>query len=375
MLRGDDIYLLDFWPLDNLNTVGGGLRYDVCGSHDVPPADAGPEPGEAADRPAAPSERDAKPREPLPPPWCTGVQLHGGLGQPDNPFYQQQVARPAPLNQFGSATVAVLDRQRWVLSLKGEQVLRFGGHEGLKLVAYGELHSVPSAQRETAVAEVFEQVPADNGFVVGGQVGGFLGDRGSFFNLFVRYAGGLAAYGEFGLPEGLSLERTADGAHELLVALSANLEVGPAAVTLGSYFRSFRNANDQTDFGDVDEGIFVARPHLFFIDWAGVALEGSYQTQHRGVLVAEVEDSGTTSSNLEPLTAGIGRIGVIPFVAPGGPGAFSRPWFFFTYVASFRDEGAQLLYPEGDVFRMREIEHYVGFGAEWWFGSSSYGGE
>ncbi len=28
MYRGDDIYLLDFWPLDNLNTLGGGAAYN-----------------------------------------------------------------------------------------------------------------------------------------------------------------------------------------------------------------------------------------------------------------------------------------------------------------------------------------------------------
>ena len=27
MYRGDDIYLMDFWPLDNLNTFGGGLGW------------------------------------------------------------------------------------------------------------------------------------------------------------------------------------------------------------------------------------------------------------------------------------------------------------------------------------------------------------
>ena len=31
MYRGDDIYLLDFWPLDNLNTLGGGLQWDGYG--------------------------------------------------------------------------------------------------------------------------------------------------------------------------------------------------------------------------------------------------------------------------------------------------------------------------------------------------------
>src|SRR2546430_6080746 len=28
MYRGDDIYLFDYWPLDNLNTVGAGASYD-----------------------------------------------------------------------------------------------------------------------------------------------------------------------------------------------------------------------------------------------------------------------------------------------------------------------------------------------------------
>ena len=28
MYRGDDIYLLDWWPLDNQNTIGGGASYD-----------------------------------------------------------------------------------------------------------------------------------------------------------------------------------------------------------------------------------------------------------------------------------------------------------------------------------------------------------
>ena len=29
MYRGDDVYLFDFWPLDNLNTVGGGANYSI----------------------------------------------------------------------------------------------------------------------------------------------------------------------------------------------------------------------------------------------------------------------------------------------------------------------------------------------------------
>ena len=31
MVRGDDIYLLDVWPLDNLNLVGAGASYQLDG--------------------------------------------------------------------------------------------------------------------------------------------------------------------------------------------------------------------------------------------------------------------------------------------------------------------------------------------------------
>jgi maltoporin len=46
---------------------------------------------------------------------------------------------------------------------------------------------------------------------------------------------------------------------------------------------------------------------------------------------------------------------------------------WFIYSAAFRDEGARALYPEDDVYSSRKIEHFLGLGAEWWFGSTSYG--
>jgi len=384
MLRGDDIYLLDFWPLDNLNTVGVGLRYGFCGesapaqakgsegtADDGPDAkNAAAKQGEAATKSAATAAPPAAP----PPPWCTAISGHVGLGQPNNPFYQQLVERPEPLNQFGQATVAILDRQRWIGSLRGEQIVRFGGDAGMKFVAYGEVHGVPAAQRETEQANVYEDVPGETGFVIGAQVGAFTGERDGFVNLFVRYAGGLAAYGEFAMPTGLSTDRTATGAHELLVALGGNYEIGPVALTLGAYVRSFRNANKLLDFEDVDEGIILFRPHLFVCKWAGVALEGSYQLQQRGVVTTGLDDPAH-SLDTTPLTAHVGRIGVIPFISPAGQGAFKRPWIYLTYLATFRDAAARELYPVTDVFRMRSIDHYVGLGAEWWFSSSSYGGQ
>jgi maltoporin len=331
MLRGDDIYLLDFWPLDNLNTLGAGLRYD------------------------------AETR--------TAVSVHVGLSQPANPFYKQEAERPAPLNQFGTATVDILDRQRWVGSLRGEQIVPFGEKAGLKVVLYGEAHQLPAGQRETSQPDVYEDVPHDDGWVVGGQLGAFTGERSTHVNVFFRYATGLAAYGEFAEPLGLGPDRTTSGASELLLAVGGNAEFGPVTVQLGGYLRSFRNASPGLDFEDVDEGIVIARPHVFFLDWLGLAVEGSYQAQARGVLAVVDEEQ----PDPEPLCAHVGRVGVIPFVTPAGRGSYSRPMFWFIYSAAFRDAAARALYPEDDLFHASDVEHFFGVGAEWWFGSTSYG--
>ncbi|MBM4359554.1 MAG: carbohydrate porin [Deltaproteobacteria bacterium] len=331
MYRGDDIYLLNFWPLDNLNTLGAGVRYEA--------------------------------------PTRTVAQVHMGFGQPDSPFYKQRASRPAPLNQFGAATIDLLDRQRWIGSARLEQGFRLGDKAGMKVVGYGEGHRLPAGERESAREGVFEAVPAETGFVVGGQVGAWTGERNTHLNLFVRYASGLAAYGEFTTPGGLGVDRTTSGARELQVALGGNWEGGPLAVMLGGYFRSFRNASPALDAGDVDEGIAIVRPQVWFTDWVGLGVEGSYQVQHRGALVTP-EDGGEP----RPLVATMPRFGVLPFVSPAGRGSFSRPMIWLIYTIGLRDAGARALYPVDDPYNTRATEHFLGAGAEWWFGSTSYGG-
>ena len=117
------------------------------------------------------------------------------------------------------------------------------------------------------------------------QLGLFTGKRSTHLNLVFRYAGGLGAYGEFNAPSRLSTERTSKGAREILGALSGNYEIGPFGVLAGAYFRSFRNASTDLDIDDVDEGIIIARPTVWFGKIAGLSVEGSYQAQRRGVLV------------------------------------------------------------------------------------------
>lgn len=336
MYRGDDIYLLDFWPLDNQNTVGAGVRYDARQG--------------------------------------TSVAVHGGLAQPANDFYLQQVKRPMPLNQPGAADVAILDRQRFVGTAKVQHVQKVGADgAGLKGVLYGEVHQLPSGQRQLQ-PEVYEDVRAETGWVAGLQLGGFSGDRDTHVNLFLRYAGGLAAYGPFDRPGQLGLDKTTAGAHELVAAVGGNWEYGPVGVMLGGYVRSFRDANPGLDLGDVDEGIVAARPHLFFNEWLGLAVEGSFQAEKRGVLLPPTGPDGSAQAPAGPLTAHLYRVGVMPFLSPAGRGDYSRPQIRVIGAMTVRDDAARQLYPQDDPLALRNTEYFFGIGAEWWFNSSSYGG-
>jgi hypothetical protein len=326
MYRGDDIYLLDFWPLDNLNTLGGGASYQT-------------------------------------PEGRTTVALHAGTNQPNNEFYRQMSDRPLPLNQLGATQVDILNRQKFIASARVQQIVPIGRSGGLKFVAYGEGHALPGGQREIEPKR-YEDLPADNGFVLGAQVGGFTGERSTHLNLFFRYAHGLAAYGELGTPRSLAPNLTSGGAYEVLGALSGNAEFGPVAVMLGGYARSFRNGSADLDYADVDEGIILARPHVFFGEWGGLAVEGSYQAQARGVTY---QQEGAIKG---PIVGSVGRFGVVPFLSPAGMGSYSRPQIRLIYALTVRDEGARRMYPEDDVQSLREIDHFFGFGVEWWLNTS-----
>lgn len=335
MYRGDDIYLLDYWPLDNLNTLGAGVRYDM-----------------------SPRTRGA---------------LHAGFLKPQSGFFGQEVDRPAPLEQIGVSKVEVLSRQKFIGSAKLSHTVPLGEKAGLKGVAYGELHQLPSGQRESKPGD-FDTLPSDGGYVLGAQIGAFTGERTTHVNLFFRYAHGIAAYGDFSTPTQLAPDRTTAGAHELVVALGGNWESGPVGVMLGAYARSFRNSSEDLDFNDVDEGILLARPHVFFTELYGLAVEASYQTQQRGVLSSTLDAGGTPGTPEGPHSASLGRFGIIPFLSPAGRGDYSRPHLRLIYALTLRDEGARALYPQDDVASLRKVEHFFGFGAEWWFNSPNYGG-
>jgi hypothetical protein len=330
MYRGDDIYVLNWWPLDNLNTIGGGAGYQL--------------------------------------PFGTFIKIHAGVNQLNNRFFLQTSSRPLALNQPGATDVALLDRQQIITSYKLGHIFDIGqSGGGIKLVGYGETHHVRAGQRELeGEYREFEDVPADNGYVAGGELSLFTGKRSTHLNLWVRHAWDLAAYGEFARPTQLAPDRTTKGARELIVALGGNYEIEFFGVMMGAYFRRYRNASPDLDVDDVNEGIVLLRPQFWFGKIAGAAIEASYQAQQRAVL----PDLSDTANG--PLFASLWRFGVMPFLTPAGRGSYARPHIRAFYMVTVRDDGARSLYAQDDVFGLRKVDHLIGFGAEWWFGSTSY---
>ncbi len=325
MYRGDDAYLLNWWPLDNLNTVGGGVRLELPRSR-------------------------------------TTIALHAGANRLDDPFQLQTARRALPGNQLGATDVLILDRPRTVESLRVEHIFGLGGGAGLKLVGYGELHQLPSGQRETAPGR-YEDLPADSGFVVGAQVTGFTGERDTHLSVFFRHARGLPAYGgDLSVPYALRLDKTTKGATDSVAAITGNFESGPVAIQLAGYLRSFRAATkEEFDFAHLDEGIFVVRPHVYFGERAGVFVEASYQAQRRAALAAD--GKGLMGGSMT-------RAALVPFLSPAGRGSFRRPQLRAIFSFARRSDGARALYPTDDVYARRNVEQFFGLEAEWWFNSS-----
>jgi LamB porin len=341
MYRGDDIYLLDWWPLDNQNTVGGGVGFVL------PETSIGE----------------------------TSVALHAGMERLDNPAQFEQVPVVAP---FGAGTVntTILDRPRMIETLKITQLVRnskvahplSNDKRGFKFILYGEAQEMSAGVYvDTTVGTANDTqtpYPADSGFLIGGEAAYWTGERDTFIQLFARYAHGLAAYDPLAEPTTFAANRTTDGANEALVALGGNYERGAFGLPYGAYFRYFTDGDPQpTSIQTYDEGTVDIRPQLFIGEHWGIAVDLSYQARQ----YAELDP--TTNS---PLYAAEFRGGIIPYFSPSGRGSYKRPQLRVIYALTARNQGARDLYPSQDVFSQRSIEHYLGLGVEWWFNSSSY---
>ena len=331
MYRGDDIYLLNWWPLDNQNTVGGGV--------------------------GAPVYKSDK--------YETIVQGHFGLQRLDNPYQFQQIPVVAPFG-FGTVNVTKLDRPRTIETAKVTQFIRPNGTGGggFKVVGYGELHQIAAGTFKDPLTDQEKPLPSDTGFMLGAQLTYFAGKRDTYASLVMRHARGIAAYDPLAVPITFALDRTVSGSSETQIALSGNYENDYVGVTGAAYMRFFRDGGpSDTSIQKYDEGALVVRPSVFLGDYFGVSVEGSYQ--QRRIAITQGDADG-------PLSASVTKFGLMPYFSPAGRGTFKRPQIRLLYVASFRNSGAKGLYAAEDVFSQRGTEHFFGVGAEWWFNSSSY---
>ena len=181
----------------------------------------------------------------------------------------------------------------------------------------------------------------------------------------MKYASGLAVYDPFAVPFTTGSVLRTSRAKELVVALSANYEVGAFGLQLGAYYRWFRDADPNVfDRHSLAEGAIDVRPHVWFGDMAGLSLDLSYQA---------LQASALDETTGQVVRGGITKIGIIPFISPFGRGTYTRPHIRLIYSLTIRDEDAQRLYSDDDPRSQQALEHYLGIGAEWWFDSSSYG--
>ncbi len=337
MYRGDDVYLFDFWPLDNLNTVGGGAQYSF-------------------------NRRQ------------TSLALHVGMNRLDDLYQSQTLPVPArrlPPDasvlglQPATTRVTTLDRPRLVMSLKATHFLRpLTQIPNGKLIVYGEFHYLPRGEREQPLAPLSglgpDPLPEDYGYLVGAQLGGWLRSF-VFVNLFIRHAGGLAVFSDLGRPYGFDLGRQVSGARDLTIAVSGNYEGRHAGLMFGGYFRFFSDASPGDDSGH-SEGALALRPTIYFGKYFHTAFEFSGQLRRP---LSVDQDRGRT---ILPMVL---RGSVMPIVAPLGRGTYSRPILYGIYTLSLLNDDAQYYqWLPQDVRAGQTTVHYLGLGVEWWFNSS-----
>ena len=183
MLRGDDLYLFDYWPLDDLNTVGAGGELTL-------------------------GDDDKYDRT-----WFD-VAAHVGVNRLSNPFQYQErdVADP----ELGATTVVQLNRQRTIASARvaytrlGDPYTNNGGGSHLRATLYGELHGIGAGTRRRESDATSEALPRDWGTTLGAELSAWRppGENGRTraASLFAKWSTGLAAFDELAAPTSFDAE-------------------------------------------------------------------------------------------------------------------------------------------------------------------------
>lgn len=329
MYRGDDVYLLDFWPLDNLNTLGGGAHW-------------------RNDR--------------------LNVAAHVGFNRLAAGDWQYQSLEEISPGSVGASSVTYLDRQRVIGSLKASFDVPIGTlHVRPKL--YGELHSLPAGTRlvETGGVEggISEDLPAEHGTLLGGELSAYGWAKDSYLHFFYRHATGIAAVGELSVPTaGFALDSSVNASREDLGAIAFNQDVGVFSVAAGAYVRSWTDAD--ANVTDPDDGW----------EWVGSIRPGVYPTRFVAIQ-AELSHEAAFPAGLDPRTnvqekPAVTRLSLLPGVQLG-KGSFARPNIHLRYTLSLVNQDALDRLDPNDARRVAgSVQHTFGIGAEWWIASQGY---
>ncbi|MBM4780368.1 MAG: carbohydrate porin [Archangiaceae bacterium] len=321
MYRGDDVYLLNFWPLDDLNTIGGGVRFGF---------------------------------------GKTQLKLHAGLARLDLPSTYQLVVNNDPVD-FGTVSVPRLDRPRLIESAKLTHEFEGLGDVGLRVSLYAEAHELPAGVRRSTVTGDESVLPADWGVMLGGQA--TVWHEKQFAHLWVRQTLGLATTDELTMPTRFNNQLTTRGARSTRLAMAGGWDATHVGIMLGGYLDFVRDAGiSETSSGKYDEGALSARLQWYAAKYFGVAVEANVQRRVYALVDAQGSLRGGT----------VGQLSVMPYFSPFGHGLFQRPQLRLVYALSMRDAGARSFYGVDDPFSRRGVEHYAGISVEWWFNATTY---
>ena len=206
------------------------------------------------------------------------VALHAGLNRL-NDLYQYETLDTPPRGLGPPGKSTVLDRPRFVSSLKlTAAVRRVPRRQGRALRRAAPV--CPPASTPIRPRMLKTALPSDVGWVVGAQLGGWLRPY-VFANLWLRAAGGLAAYGELTVPTGLDPTRArAVGARGRRRALG-QLGVAAGSASWAAPTCAASTTRRRGDFNpqSYTEGIIAVRPHIYWNEYFHTAVELSYQAR------------------------------------------------------------------------------------------------
>jgi hypothetical protein len=342
MYRGDDIYLFDYWPLDDQNTVGGGLVF----------------------RMPLTAERSGR---------SDVIELagHAGFNRLKEPSeFQFQTDDVPDLDGLGARTIVQLDRQRTVVSGTATYLMLDRPEApNFKVKVHGEVHSLSSGTRRRQTDDTLEELPADTGFLIGAQIGtwGYAPLKLNYrrhLNLFARYARGLAAFDELAPPTTFGNDLKTNDASELSFGASGNWDHPLGNVMLGALSRRFIDADrNDVDFDDGWEYALDVRPLAKLGGGLFAGADISFQARF---------PRGLNPGTLRADDPAVFQIAPMIVYSPMGGSGYDRPQIRLVYRAAHYNQGARELFVPEDVRSRREWTYFLGVQCEWWFNSTGY---